>query len=324
MDRLQSMGVFTRVVEAASFSAAARQLGLSRAAVSKRIIQLEAELGVRLLNRTTRRVLPTEIGRAYYDACVRTLAAAGEAETLVRRLHAEPRGTLRINAPHSFGTLHLGAAIAAFAAQYPDLAINQTLNDRIVSLSDENFDVALRISSGVSADLVAHELAPIRIVLCAAPCYLATHGTPRTASDLAEHKCLHYTYMSSGETWPLRDATGEHPVRIRSDFTANNGDVLLQAAISGLGITSLPTFMTWRALAEGTVVPVLPHMSVPSLTLFAVHPREAVPSAKVRLLIEFLSRHFGPDPYWDRACAAVLGKRPAPRQDSQLTSAPAS
>ncbi len=320
MDRLQSMGVFARVVEAASFSAAARQLGLSRAAVSKRIIQLEADLGVRLLNRTTRRVLPTEIGRAYYDACIRTLAAAGEADTLVRQLHAEPRGTLRISAPHSFGTLHLGRAIAAFAAEYPDLGISLTLNDRIVSLSDENFDVALRICRGVSPNLVARELAPIRIVPCAAPGYLARHGTPRVPADLARHTCLHYTHMASGNLWPFRDAEGEHTVRIDSPYSADNGDVLLQAAVAGLGITSLPTFITWRALIDGAVEPVLPHLTVPPLTLFAVHERQPIPSAKVRLLIEFLAAHFGATPYWDKAIDAEAARVP----DSQLTRAPAS
>jgi DNA-binding transcriptional LysR family regulator len=324
MDRLQSMGVFARVVEAASFSAAARQLGLSRAAVSKRIIQLESDLGVRLLNRTTRRVLPTEIGRAYYDACVRTLAAAGEAEAMVRRLHAEPRGTLRINAPHSFGTLHLGPAVAAFAGRYPDLAISLTLNDRIASLADEHFDVALRIARDVPANLVAHRLAPVRIVLCAAPAYLEAHGTPQAVADLARHKCLHYSYMASGETWPFYDEAGEQTVRIHSDFIANNGDVLLDAAAAGLGITSLPTFMTWRALAEGKVVPVLPAMTVPPLTLFAVHEREAVPSAKVRLLIAFLAEQFGPDPYWDRVGDGGADGPGGGASDSRLTSAAAS
>ncbi len=321
MDRLQSMGVFARVVEAASFSAAARQLGLSRAAVSKRIIQLEADLGVRLLNRTTRRVLPTEIGRAYYDACIRTLAAAGEAEAMVRQLHAEPRGTLRINAPQSFGTLHLGPAIAAFAGRYPDLAISLTLNDRVVSLADENFDVALRIAREIPANLVAHRLAPVRIVLCAAPSYLAAHGEPESVADLAHHKCLHYSYMASGETWPFYDDAGEQSVRIHSDFTANNGDVLLDAAVAGLGITSLPTFMSWRALAAGTVVPVLPQMTVPPLSLFAVHERGPVPSAKVRLLIAFLAEQFGPEPYWDEPVDHRTGPDGPDAAERRLTSA---
>ncbi|MEQ8699566.1 MAG: substrate binding domain-containing protein, partial [Bauldia litoralis] len=252
--------------------------------------------------------------------CVRTLAAAGEADTLVRQLHAEPRGTLRISAPHSFGTLHLGRAIAEFAAEYPELGVSQTLNDRIVSLSDENFDVALRISRGVSPNLAARELAPIRIVPCAAPAYLARHGTPRTPADLTRHKCLHYTHMASGNLWPFRNAEGEDSVRIDSDYSADNGDVLLQAAIAGLGITSLPTFITWRALIDGEVEPVLPHLTVPPLTLFAVHEREPAPSAKVRLLIEFLAEHFGATPYWDRAIEAAAARAP----DSQLTRAPAS
>jgi DNA-binding transcriptional LysR family regulator len=321
MDRLQSMVVFVRVVEAASFAAAARQLGLSRAAVSKRIIQLEAELGVRLLSRTTRRVLPTEIGRAYYDACIRTLAAAGEAEAMVRQLHAEPRGTLRISAPQSFGTLHLGPAIAAFAARYPDLAINLALNDRIISLSDENFDVALRIARQAPANLVVHRLAPIRIVLCAAPAYLDAHGTPERVDDLADHKCLHYSYMTSGENWLLRDADGEHAIKIRSNLTANNGEVLLQAAVAGLGITNLPAFIVWRALADGALVPVLPQTAVPPLALFAVHEREPVPSAKVRLLIEFLSHHFGPEPYWDTAADGASGRHDTRPADGRLTTA---
>lgn len=300
MDRLVSMEVFTRVVEAGSFTAAAERLRMTRAAVSKRIIQLEGQLGVRLLNRTTRRVVPTEIGRAYYERCKRVLAEASAADDLARRLHTEPKGTLRINAPLTFGYLHLGPAIAEFAVRYPELAVDLTLDDRFVNLSSEQADVAVRIATSIAPNMIAHRIAPIRIALCGAPAYLDRRGTPRSPSDLADHNCLIYTYLSSGTEWQFRGPGGSFPTAISGSFSANNGDVLCEAAAAGLGLALLPTFMLAPYFRSGALVPLMTEYAVEPITLFIVHLPERHPSLKVRLLVEFLAARFGPEPYWDR------------------------
>ena len=305
MDRLTSMEIFARVVEAESFTTAARRLGLSRAAVSKRIQQLETDLGARLLNRTTRQVLPTEIGRAFYERCLRVLNEAADAENFVRQLHSEPKGLLRINAPQSFGTLHLAPALAKFAAAYPELGLSVTLNDRTVSLFEEEFDVALRVSRSVSQNLIGHRISPIRIVLVASPEYLRRRGRPMHPSDLARHTCLQYSYLATGNAWLLRGADGEHRVPVESPFIANSGDMLLEAAIAGLGITIVPNFIAWCAIASGRLESVLDDYASPDLSLYAVYAAESQPSAKVRLLVEYLTERFGPVPYWDEAPTAT-------------------
>ena len=305
MDRLTSMEIFARVVEAESFTAAAQRLGLPRAAVSKRVQQLEADLGTRLLNRTTRQVLPTEIGRAFYERCLRVLNEAADAENFVRQLHSEPKGLLRINAPQSFGTLHLAPALAKFAAAYPDLGISVTLNDRTVSLFEEDFDVALRVARSVPPNLIGHRIAPIRIVLIASPDYLKRRGRPLHPTDLAHHTCLQYSYLATGNSWLLRGADGEHRVPVESPFQANSGDMLLEAAVAGLGITIVPNFIAWCDIATGRLEPVLTDYASPDLSLFAVYAAEQQPSAKIRLLVEFLSERFGPEPYWDDPPAAT-------------------
>jgi DNA-binding transcriptional LysR family regulator len=299
------MGIFARVVETESFTAAADRLGLSRAAVSKRIQQLEEDLGARLLNRTTRQVLPTEIGRAYYDRCLRVLHEAEDAENFVRQLHNEPRGLLRINAPQSFGTLHLAPALARFASAYPDLGLSITLNDRTVSLFEEDYDVALRVARAVPATLIGHRICPIKIVLVAAPDYLKRNGRPVHPDDLTKHTCLQYSYLATGNAWALRGPDGEHRVPVVSPFIANSGDMLLEAAIAGLGVTIVPKFIAWCAIASGRVETVLDDYASPDLSLFAVYVPERQPSAKVRLLVEFLSERFGPEPYWDAPPAAT-------------------
>ena len=277
MDRLTSMEIFTRVVEAESFTTAARRLGLSRAAVSKRIQQLETDLGARLLNRTTRQVLPTEIGRAFYERCLRVLNEAADAENFVRQLHTEPKGLLRINAPQSFGTLHLAPALAKFAAAYPELGISVTLNDRTVSLFEEDFDVALRVSRSVAPNLIGHRISPIRIVLVASPDYLKRHGRPMHPNDLADHTCLQYSYLATGNDWLLRGADGEHRVPVESPFIANSGDMLIEAAMAGLGITIVPNFITWCAIASGRLETVLDDYASPDLSLYAVYAAERQP-----------------------------------------------
>src|SRR5262245_58298006 len=203
MDRMASMAVFTKVVGAGSFSAAARELKLSQASVTKQIKELENWLGARLLNRTTRRLSLTEIGAGFYERSARILEAIEEARNAAGVLQTAPRGRLRINAPVSFGLLHLAPAVTQFLELYPDVSVEMLVNDRVVDLLEGGFDVGVRIGRLRDSSLIARRLAPIRLAICAAPDYLARHGVPKTPDDLASHNCLEYTYFESRGEWRL-------------------------------------------------------------------------------------------------------------------------
>lgn len=293
------MAAFVRVVEARSFSAAAAALGLTRSAVSRQIAALEERLGVRLLNRTTRRLSTTEAGSIYYERCVRVLAEAASAERAVMDLDEAPRGTLRINAPMSFGLGHLGGALAEFAALHPALKIDLTLDDRVVDLVAEGFDVAIRIVDLPPSTLVARKLAVNRRVLCASPDYLAKSGVPERPEDLSRHRCLAYTYLATGNEWRFRGEDGPITVRIDGAFAANNGDVLRQVALAGGGIVLAPTFIVGDDLRAGRLVPLLTKYMEADTGIYAVYPQTRRLSPKVRALIDFLVARFGPRPYWD-------------------------
>lgn len=298
MDQLSSLRIFTRVVESQSFTAAADRLGLSRAVVSKAVIDLEQSLGARLLERTTRRVKTNEIGAAYYERCIRILAELDEADRAVRDLHDEPRGTLRVNAPVSFGALHLKTVVTAYLAAHPQVHLALSLNDRFVDIIDEGFDVAIRIAQLEDSSLVARKVAPARRVLCAAPSYLASHDVPKTPADLARHRCLPYG-SAAQQDWKLRGPDGEHIVRVTGPLSSNNGDMLHCAAADGQGIALLPTFIVGPDLQDGKLQVVLPDFAPEDLSIYAVYPPNRHLAAKVRLFIDMLVKHFGPRPYWD-------------------------
>ena len=305
MDKFHSMQIFARVVEAESYTEAAEKLGMSRSAVSKRVRQLETALGARLLNRTTRRVIPTEAGLVYYDRCMRILVEADKADQLVRRLHSDTGRSLTINAPVSFGIRHLGSAIAEFAGRYPDLELSVTLSDRFANLSEEDYDVAIRVAKQIEPGLIAERIAPIRVVLAASPAYLERNGRPAAPQDLVGHSCLHYTYLASRDVWNFIGPDGAHTLRVTGRITANNGDVLMDAAINGLGIAHLPTFFVYRELQAGRLQIVMPDYKIPEISLFAVYPPNRQSTGMVGLLTEHLRDHFGPEPYWDRTLATA-------------------
>src|SRR5262245_50305861 len=188
MDKLDAMNAFAKVVAAGSYAEAARRLGITRSAVSKAVMELEQLLGARLLDRTTRRVTPTEAGRAYYERCVAILAEVEETEIQISRLHDEPKGVLKVNAPMSFGTLYLGAAIADFMSEHEDLKVELTLNDRFIDPLEEGVDVTIRIGALADSSLIARRIAPARRVLAASPDYLRRHGTPKVPADLGGHR----------------------------------------------------------------------------------------------------------------------------------------
>ncbi len=299
MDGLRGLEVFSRVVESGSFSAAARNLGLSKSAVSKQVAGLEDRLGVRLLNRTTRRLSLTEVGAAFHLRAVRILAEVEEAERAVTRLHAEPRGTLRVNAPMSFGHLHVAPAMAEFMARYPDLRVEMILNDRIVDLVDEGFDVAIRIQRMSDSSLVARKLASIRQVVCATPDYWRTRGRPAKPAHIENHNCLIYTYQQFPNEWRFRGPDGPLPVKLSGSFHANNGEALRSAALGGLGIYLGPTFIVGEDLRTGRMEAVLQEFEQTGLAVYAVYPQNRHLSAKVRAFVDFMADRCGPDPYWD-------------------------
>lgn len=299
MDKFESIRAFTEVVSEGGFAAAARKLEMSRSAVNKMVINLENALGVQLLSRTTRRVTPTETGVAFYARCIDLLAALEEAELAVMQLNEEPKGTLRINAPMTFGTLHLGPAILDFMVQYPDLQVQLTLNDRFIDPIEEGFDLTVRIAEPPqSVNLVVHELAPVRRVLCAAPSYLQTRGIPTAPKTLRDHSCLHYGYLASGNHWKLTGPDGEHMVNVNSCLCSNNGEVLREAVLRGLGIALLPTFIVGENLRRGNLQLVLPDYSPQQISLCTLYPANRHLSTKVRLLTEFLHQRFDDRPDW--------------------------
>ncbi len=293
------MAAFVQVVEGGSFAAAARGLGLTRSAVSRQIAGLEDRLGARLLNRTTRRLSTTEAGAVYYEHCARILAEAAAAERAVADLDGTPRGLLRINAPMSFGQSHLGPAIAEFLAAHPAVRVELMLDDRVVDLVGEGYDVAVRIAELPPSTLVARRLAVNHRVLCAAPAYLARAGRPRRPEDLARHACLGYPYMTTGNDWRFRGPDGPVTVRIDGAISANNGDVLRQMGLAGLGILLSPTFIVGDDLRRGALVPLLEEWADADTGIYAVYPHSRHLSPKVRAFVDFLAARFGPAPYWD-------------------------
>ncbi|MGF1538430.1 MAG: LysR family transcriptional regulator [Elainellaceae cyanobacterium] len=293
MDKLEAIRAFTRVVEAGSFAAAARKMDQSRSSVNKLVIQLEDQLGAQLLQRTTRKVTVTATGLAFYERCLRILADLEEAELAVMQTQGEPQGDLRINAPMSFGQLHIGPAIADFMAQYPQLRVQLTLEDRFVDPIAEGFDVVVRIAAIPDAtNLIIKAIAPVPRQLCAAPAYLERHGTPQTPEDLRQHRCLHYGYLATGQTWTLYGPDGAHRIPIRSIFCSNNGEVLHRAALKGLGIVLLPTFILQPDLQAGHLRPILTDYRLPQTVLSVVYPPNRHLSTKVQLLRDFLSDRF--------------------------------
>jgi DNA-binding transcriptional LysR family regulator len=291
MDKFEGIRAFTQVVVSGGFAAAARELGVSRSAVNKLVIALENDLGVQLLHRSTRVVTPTETGLAFYERCVEILASLEEAERSLTQLQKEPKGRLRVNAPMSFGTMHLSPALADFLVQYPDLQVQLTLSDRFVDPIEEGFDITVRIAKPqVSASLIAHTLAPAQRVLCASPTYLKTHDAPTHPSELRHHSCLHYGQLAVDNQWTLIGPEGEHTFSINGTLCSNNGEVLRDAAVRGLGITLLPRFIVELELQQGKLQIVLPDYHPTELSIYVIYPVNRHLSTKIRLLVDFLQK----------------------------------
>ena len=305
MQDLNDMLLFARVVEARGFSEAARRMRSSKSRVSKAVARLEQSLGARLLNRSTRGLSTTEIGAAFYEHCARIADEAVQAAELASRLQSEPRGTLRISAPVAFGRLHVAPALAEYLVRHAGLSVDLTVTDRLVDLVEEGHDVAIRIAREPSLHLVARELAPVRRVICATPAYFRHHGVPATPHELQAHNCLHRTLFGAQAEWRLHGPQGEAAVRIKGSLRIDDDDTLAQAALSGLGIALLPTFIIGGDLQAGRLQAVLGDYVPLERRVYAVHlPNRHLP-AKVRAFVELLRERFGPVPYWDRGVPGV-------------------
>lgn len=300
MDKFESMRAFTQVVEAGGFAAAARQMGLSRSVVNKSVFKLEEELGTQLLRRSTRQVTPTETGLAFYERCLQILGELDAAQSAITELQESPAGNLRLNAPMSFGTLHLSSLVAEFMSRYPEVHVELVLNDRFVDPIEEGFDVTLRIAEPVtSTSLIAREIVTARRVLCASAEYLRAAGVPSEPAELKQHRCLHYGYLGSGSQWRLDGPDGTRSYALNCAMWSNNGEVLRDAAIHHQGIALLPTFIVGQDLQNGQLQTILNDYSAPEAVLSALYPRHRFLSTKVRLFLDLLHERFGGRPYWD-------------------------
>jgi DNA-binding transcriptional LysR family regulator len=292
MDRFLEMQTFNAVVDAGSFVKAADALDLSKAAVSRYVVDMETRLGVRLLHRTTRKLSLTEEGQVFYARSKELLAELQEAEDEVTARSDAASGLLRINAPFTFGILHLAPLWGEFKALHPKVSLDVTLADRLVDLVEEGYDVAIRIAKLENSSLVSKRLATTRIVLCASPQYLAKHGTPRHPDELAKHAIISYSYLSTKDEWRFTGPEGPVSVKTNPCIHTNSGDTCRAAALSHQGVILQPTFLVGKDLADGSLVELMPEYQSAELGIYAVYPTRKHVSAKVRALIDFLSSHF--------------------------------
>jgi DNA-binding transcriptional LysR family regulator len=292
MNTLEDMHILAATVDAESFTGAAERLGLSKQYVSRRVMALEARLGVRLLNRSTRRLSVTDVGREYYERVVKILDEVSDAELAATRQNASPRGALRVTAPMSFGTLHLSPLLPAFLARHPELRIEIDLNDRTVDLIGEGYDMAIRVGVLRDSSLVARQIASTRMVACCSPGYLARRGAPASPAALKDFDCLLYGHGPSVE-WTFAVQGRPAPVAVTGRLRANNGELARDAAIAGEGIAWLPTFIVCAALQAGRLVTVLDGFAPPPVGVYAIYPSHRQASLAIRAFTDFLRGEFG-------------------------------
>jgi DNA-binding transcriptional LysR family regulator len=314
MDQVAAMRSFRKVLELGSFSAAARQLGLSKAAVSKQISELESYLGATLIHRTTRRLHPTDAGQAYFESAVGLLDELEAADAAVRHLQSEPAGTLRVSVPSAFGQVCLSAMLSELNRRHPKLTVAVEATDRLVDLVEEGFDAAIRIRATLpDSTLIAKRIRQIPIHVVAAPSYLKAHGTPQKPEDLARHNCFVYTLSNRPFEWSFK-GRGESKggqVKVHGTLHANHGHLLLEPLRDGEGIAMLPEFLLSQDLEKGTLVPILTKFPADPLTLFVVYPPSRHSSPKIRALVDIVGEWFAPNQTWETAMERPIARRRA-------------
>jgi len=309
MDRVTSMTAFATVVNSGSFAAAAHRLSMSPAMVTNHVRSLEERLGARLLNRTTRKLSLTEAGKAYFDQCALILAQIEAADSSVSESQAAPRGTLHLNAAnilsHSVAPL-----IGAFSAVYPQITIDLTTTDRMVDMVEDGIDVAIRFNQPPDSSLIVRRLGQFRIILCAAPDYLAKHGTPAEPSDLSRHNCLAYTYRGFDKLareWPLTGPGGQVTVPVTGNLQTNNIETMLGAAVEGRGIAMMTSCSAVNAFRSGGLVQVLPEWHSGEFPIIALYPHRQHIPARVRSFLDFAGKHFAANPTCPDITAQIDG-----------------
>ena len=303
MDKVQEMSSLVAVVDAGSFVAAAEATGLSKAAVSRHVAELEQRLGTRLLQRTTRRLSVTAEGVAFYSRCKELLAAIEEAESEVSATGTEASGQIKVNAPLTFGVLHLAPLWGRFMDQNPKVSLDVTLADRVVDLVEEGYDVAVRISSMTSSTLISRKLATTRLYLCASPAYLEQRGIPRHPRELSAHRVIAYSYLTTRDEWQFTGPNGAENVRVRACMQTNNGDTCRLAALDGQGIVLQPDFLVGEDLRRGTLVELMPDYRAIELGIHAIYPSRKYLPLKIRRFVDFLAEAFR-EPLWADQAAA--------------------
>lgn len=310
MEGLTAFCAFAHAVELRSFAAAGRRLGVSASAVSKSIARLENRYGVRLLNRTTRSISLTAEGATFYGHCVRILAEIEEAELAIARGCASPSGLLRVDMPMALGRLGIIPALPRFLERYPQIEIDVNLNDCVANLVEEGIDVAVRIGGSADSRLISRRLAPHRLCICAAPSYLERCGTPRQPYDLRAHNCLNFRSPTTGRLWLWRFRSGgeEIELRVPGNLTFDNGEALTEAAVAGLGIIQVPSYMVAAAIRIGALQLLLGEYAVEHSSIAVVFPQNRHLSPKVRAFVDFLIELVSPEPPWDRAVTQIDGQ----------------
>ena len=300
MDTIIGMKTFVNVVAAGSFTAAAQRSNMSTALVSKYIGQLEERLGARLLNRTTRSLVLTEIGVSYLERCIQVIDDFDELEAAVHNKRSSPSGNLIVSAPVSFGEMHLTAAIARFLTRYPDISVDLRLSDRFVSLIDEGVDLAIRISELTDSSLISRRLAPARIVACAAPSYIEQHGLPGHPHDLVNHECIIDTNFQGAHHWPFIIGKKRISVKVSGRFLVNSAQSSRAMIVAGAGISLIPTYAIAEDIIKQNAVMVLEDFEALDPGIYALYPHNRHLATKVRAFVDFLVEEFAPEPVWER------------------------
>ncbi|HYD97683.1 MAG TPA: LysR family transcriptional regulator [Noviherbaspirillum sp.] len=301
MEHLSEMMTFAKVVETKSFSAAALALKTSKSLVSKQVGALENALGVRLLNRTTRRMSLTEIGAAYYEHCARIMQEIDAAAETVTQLQAEPRGVLRLTSPVIFASLHLAPVIGDFLKKHDKVEVELNATDRLIDIVEEGYDLAIRITDHPAPTMVARRIAPVRFVTCASPEYLERRGTPRTPQDLLQHDCLVYQGVPALRSgWRYVVNNRDVAINVNGKCRVNNSEALIQLALDGMGIVLFPTYILGPHLRSGRLKIILPDsVANPDMSLYATYLPNRYMQPKVRAFIDHMMASIGPKPHWD-------------------------
>ena len=299
MNKFEDMQAFVRIVEAGSITKAANQLNIAKSAMSKRLSNLESRLGITLLNRTTRSLILTDNGKAYYNECKRIIDDVVEVEATLQNKQTALSGSIKIAVPLSFGLLHLAPAINEFNQLHPEIRFEIDFNDRKISIVNESYDLAIRVGQLDDSNLMARKITQVKTHIVASPDYLEAHGTPQVPSDLLlGHNKLHYR-NTSGIFHFIDEHNQKVQINLPSTIISNNGDYLAQCALQGLGIISTPDFISFKKMQSGQLVRILPaYHQTPKIGVHAIYPQTRHLSRKIRSLIDFLVNYFGDKPQW--------------------------